>query len=263
MRASRHKLYQRPGYVPASGFTLVEAVIYLAVVVILLAILLPALASARLSSQRELCASNLRQIAPAWFSYLDEHGEFPTVPFQPGWEWGGVRFSAIDDRAFLDPDRPLNRHLPLRSIDVASEHLFCCPGDTGITGAAGESGLEVGTGRRTAYRSFGTSYRANDMLLDARRARLDTELRGLKRSEISATPSRLVILGDAVWHEALESTGRHADWHGGPNAGNLLFFDGSVRFMTIKPRSDGQPAVFEPNYGFQPKSYRPIGPLPE
>ncbi len=45
-------------------------------------------------------------------------------------------------------------------MDVPPVEIFSCPADRGITDEYGE----VGTGRRTAYRSFGTSYRANSLL---------------------------------------------------------------------------------------------------
>src|SRR6185503_16631 len=102
------------------------------------------------------------------------------------------------------------------------------------------------------------------MLLDARRCRLDVEPRGVKRSEITVAPSRLVVMGDAVWYEALEQTGRHADWHGETDAGNLLFLDGSVRFITIKQRGRGQPAIFDPAFsGYNETNRLEYGPSPD
>jgi prepilin-type processing-associated H-X9-DG protein len=56
-----------------------------------------------------------------------------------------------------------------------------------------------------------------------------------------------VLLGDPIWYEVAHNTGRDANWHDKPNAGNILFLDGSVRFLTIKPRTDrNQPMVFDP-----------------
>ena len=43
-----------------------------------------------------------------------------------------------------------------------------------------------------------------------------------------------------------ERTGLQASWHGTPNAGNLLFLDGSVRFMSVAPRPEVGAAVFDP-----------------
>lgn len=226
-----------------AGFTLVELVISLALAAVLLGILLPALSSARMSSHLARCAANQKMLGQAWHICLDSRqGEFPFVPVQPGWRYGGVRFSSLDNQPFLDPERPLNEYLPVERLDAPAVDVFACPADRGITDVYGE----VGTGRRTAYQSFGTSFRANALLLDARQAGLATERRGVRQSEITTPPARLAVMGDAVWFEALEETGRLASWHGKRGAGNMLFLDGSVHFLTIEPRAATQATAFEP-----------------
>ena len=104
---------------------------------------------------------------------------------------------------------------------------------------------QIGTGDRTAYEAFGTSYRANAALL-APAADGSRSGRGLHRNEITTAASRLVVTGDPFWYEVLESTGRVAAWHGKPDAGNLLFLDGSVRFVPVEPRPQIGAAVFDP-----------------
>ena len=60
------------------GFTLVELLLTVAVVGILLALLLPAVNSARAAARRTQCASNLRQVGLAIGSYTDvHHGRWP------------------------------------------------------------------------------------------------------------------------------------------------------------------------------------------
>jgi prepilin-type N-terminal cleavage/methylation domain-containing protein/prepilin-type processing-associated H-X9-DG protein len=226
----------------ARGFTLLELAISLALVTVLLAVLVPALASARVTGNREQCAANLRHFGPAWKMYLDDHdGQFPHVPVQPAWHYAGVRFSSVDGRPFLDLQRPLAAYTPDGGGGVPKEMLLCCPADRGISGDA----RRVGTGERTAFESFGTSYRANAPLLDARQAGLDAH-RGLRRAEIATVASRLVVMGDPVWFEHRHDTGRIADWHEHDDRGNLLFLDGSVKFMEIRPQPRIGPAVFEP-----------------
>ena len=228
----------------ARGLSLLETALSVLLISVLLSILLPALSTARSASYRDRCQSNQRQISDAWQLYLQEHNlQFPTVPVQPGWFYGGMRFSAVSDVAFPDTSRPLTGYLPQVRTNDTNDIVWCCPSDHGIT---------VSTGRRTAFRSFGTSYRANSSLLwytppDASAgATVAIEGRGLHRSEITTAASRLLLMGDPVWHEVAESTGRNADWHGVPGAGNFVFLDGSVRFLTIKPRQVVGPVVFDP-----------------
>ena len=218
------------------GFTLLELVISVSAVSVLLAVLLPALSSARTASHRALCAGNQRLLGEALSDYLESNeGRFPVLYEQAAWMYGGVRFSRVNHTATLDHNRPLNRYLPASG----AEPLFHCPADHGITDELGR----VGTGRRSAYEAFGTSYRANTELIGPRP---DTGGLGLRRDAITTGPSRLVVLGDPVWYEVRQRTGRFATWHGVPDAGNMLFLDGSVRFVRIVPEPQVGAAVFDP-----------------
>jgi len=55
------------------GFTLIELLVVTAVIVLLIAILIPVLRSARESAHRAVCMSNLRQLTLAWLAYADDH----------------------------------------------------------------------------------------------------------------------------------------------------------------------------------------------
>src|SRR5262249_45701782 len=77
-------------------------------------------------------------------------------------------------------------------------------------------------------------------------AGVDSEHRGLKLSEVTAPHSETVIMGTPVWFEVLAHTGRSANWFGVSGAGNMLFLDGSVRFITVDADSRRVSAMFNP-----------------
>lgn len=72
------------------AFTLIELLVVIAILALILAILLPALASTRENGRAVICASNLRQVYTIWRTYADEHkGVGPGIGYpyttMPNW----------------------------------------------------------------------------------------------------------------------------------------------------------------------------------
>src|SRR5262245_8682385 len=61
----------------SSGFTLVELLVVIAIIGVLVALLLPAVQSAREASRRTACQNNIRQLGLAAINFADTNGKFP------------------------------------------------------------------------------------------------------------------------------------------------------------------------------------------
>ena len=117
--------------VPARGFTLIELLVVVGIIAILVALLLPAVFSARATSRRVTCLNNLHQIGIAINAYAEQNdGKIPFGPKAPPMMTAADFYpstGAPTSLVTLMGGSPVGLGLLLQSEVERSPQVFFCP----------------------------------------------------------------------------------------------------------------------------------------
>src|SRR4051794_19078148 len=145
------RLFQNPTTLKA--FTLIELVVVIAIIAILAALLLPALARAKIKARNAVCLSQQKQLALAFHLYASEHEDQCVRSGQPGTSfvnetnnWNNNTMTAALDAS--------NTNIDLFKTGLLSPYLannykvIKCPADKFLSSAQARAGW---TGRLRTY----------------------------------------------------------------------------------------------------------------
>jgi len=198
-----------------AAFSLIELLVVIAIIAILAAMLLPALATAKLQAQNAQCLSQLRQCSVAMNLYLSDYDDKffwnSTNVSLYGMEWfvwagrTNNNLSTGQEGIFNRIDRPLNHY-------GLSTKVVTCPRDQG----------RADTQPHPLFEWVGNSYMFNAI---GHPALAPGGLNGRKSTTV-AQPSESVLFADNVLVFPNNPTG----WHRKTPAGQVLMVDGHTEF---------------------------------
>jgi prepilin-type N-terminal cleavage/methylation domain-containing protein/prepilin-type processing-associated H-X9-DG protein len=118
------------------AFTLIELLVVIAIIGVLIALLLPAVQSAREAARRAQCVNNLKQLGLALHNYHDVIGAFPPNrnTFNGNYSWSGISMLLPymeQNQVFLALNFDLMRADPGNATGIGVVfNTFLCPSDS-------------------------------------------------------------------------------------------------------------------------------------
>ena len=215
-----------------AAFTLIELLVVIAVIAILAAILLPALATAKLKATMAGCLSNQKQISLVWVMYADENQDLmlPTANGPDNYIGGGY-YVAMSLPPGMDTVTAENLTLQQMATSPLAKYVqnmavFHCPGDTrykyrrvgfgwaygSYSKANGMSGTDLASsgGQQLVYRRLSQARPADEAMVFIEEA----DSRGYNESEW--------VMGSDSWIDTF------AIFHG--QTSTFSFADGHAEF---------------------------------
>ena len=194
------------GYRLRHAFTLLELLIVIAIIMVLAALLLPAVQRGLLKGRQTQCLNNLRQIGIGFQSWAQEHGD--RYPMQLTYRNGGsLEANRLNLRGFPEISFAA-RHFQVLSNELSSSKILVCPADKNRTVA--RSFAQLGSTNFSYWVNSKATFGNSSQMLSG-----DWNVTSINVGT-NKEQSIIRVQFDGMLHQ---------------NRGNILFADGHVELM--------------------------------